>query len=217
MKVSDKIIKLRAEKELTQQDIAKIAGVSDRAVSSWENGTRSPKLGPIKKICEHFGIDLTSFIDDSCDDYDVVPHSVALPPNMYPARWREPVPLVGDIACGTPILAEQNITDYVQTPEHIHADFALRCQGESMKDAGVHTGDIVFIRQQPEVINGQIAAVLVDGAESGATLKRVYLHGDVLTLQAANPKVDPQIFIGADIERVHIIGLAVGFVHVFEQ
>ena len=94
---------------------------------------------------------------------------------------------------------------------------ALRCRGESMIDAGVHDGDIVFVRQQPEVDNGQIAAVLVGGAESEATLKRVYVDNGVLTLQAANPAFPPKTFFGEDINRVHILGRAVAFMHVFSD
>lgn len=212
MKMSEKLIRLRTSKELTQQDIARIAGVSDKAVSSWENESRSPKIGSIKKICDYFHFDLKTFIDENNDEYEP---AIQTPSNIEPIRWGKPVPLVGDIACGTPILAEQNITDYVDTPEHVKADFALRCRGESMIDAGVHDGDIVFIRQQPEVDNGQIAAVLIDGAESEATLKRVYLDNGVLTLQAANPSIAPKTFFGEDMSRVHILGRAVAFIHVF--
>lgn len=192
---------------IKQNEIAKMLRVAESTVSSWCSGAKLPRMPKIDQLAQIFGVQRSDLLEEKC----------ALPSNMYPAKWREPVPLVGDIACGTPILAEQNITDYVQTPEHIHADFALRCRGESMIDAGVHDGDIVFIRQQPAVTNGQIAAVLVDGAESEATLKRVYLDGDVLTLQAANPAFAPKAFVGDDIDRVHILGLAVAFVHVFEQ
>ena len=86
-----------------------------------------------------------------------------------------------------------------------------------MIDAGVHDGDIVFVRQQPQVNNGQIAAVIVDGAESEATLKRVYVDSGVVTLQAANPDFAPKSFFGDDAARVHILGRAVAFKHVFSN
>ena len=121
------------------------------------------------------------------------------------------VPLIGEIACGTPILAEENIEDWVDLPRHIHADYALTCRGESMVGAGICDGDVVYIRQQPEVLNGQIAAVRVD--DDTATLKRFYRAGDTVTLVAENPAIAPQVFSGAELGRLCVLGLAVAFTH----
>ena len=118
------------------------------------------------------------------------------------------LPLVGTIACGTPILAEENIEDNVVCPVGLDADFCLRCKGDSMKDARIMDGDIVYIKQQSEVENGQIAAVLIDDE---ATLKRVFASHDSLMLEAANERYAPMIFSGAELERVRIIGKAVAF------
>ena len=137
-----------------------------------------------------------------------------LPPNIEPLGSMQKIPLVGQIACGTPILAEQNIEDYVDLPGHIRADFALTCKGESMIGAGIRTGDIVYIRKQEEVENGQIAAVMVGGDE--ATLKRVYTKPGVVQLVAENPNIAPVVFIGKEAEQIHIIGLAVAYTHVLD-
>ena len=117
-------------------------------------------------------------------------------------------PLLGDIACGSPILAEENISEYVQFPGDIKVDFCLRCRGDSMVDARIFDGDIVFIRQQPEVENGEIAAVLI-GEET--TLKRVYHSGDTLTLVAANSSYAPMVYTGQQLSSVRILGKAVSF------
>jgi repressor LexA len=101
------------------------------------------------------------------------------------------VPLVGKIACGTPITAEENIEDYVDVPEDVYADFALICQGDSMINARIHDGDIVYIRMQPEVENGEIAAVFIDGE---ATLKRVYYQKGRIILQPENNSYPPMIY-----------------------
>ena len=116
------------------------------------------------------------------------------------------VPLVGRIAAGTPILAEQNIDGYENLAGGIHADFCVEVHGDSMIGANIHNGDIVFIRQQNDVENGEIAAVLIDDS---ATLKRFYHDGDTVTLIAENPKYPPMVFHNGDCEKFEILGKAV--------
>ena len=120
------------------------------------------------------------------------------------------IPLIGAIACGEPITAEQNIEKMVDVPENIRCDFSLTCHGDSMVDAGIHDKDVVYIRIQPEVENGEIAAVRIDGE---ATLKRVYYNPGTLTLMPANPAYAPMIYAGPQLEEVHIEGKAVGWTH----
>ena len=118
------------------------------------------------------------------------------------------VPLVGKIACGTPITAEENVEDYVDVPEFTHADFALTCQGDSMIGARILDGDIVYIRLQPEVENGEIAAVLIDGE---ATLKRVYYQKGRIILQPENNSYPPMIYEKNEMMDVRILGKATYF------
>lgn len=132
----------------------------------------------------------------------------SLPDNILPMPATYTVPLLGTIACGEPILAAENIEDNVEVPEHIHADFALRCKGDSMINARIHDGDIVYIRQQPAVNNGEIAAVLI-GDE--ATLKRVYVYEDHVVLQPENPAYEPLVYFKDAMQTVRILGKAVGF------
>ena len=120
------------------------------------------------------------------------------------------IPLIGSIACGEPITAEQNIEKMVDVPENIRCDFSLTCHGDSMVDAGIHDKDVVYIRIQPEVENGEIAAVRIDGE---ATLKRVYYNPGTLTLMPANPAYAPMVYTGSQLEEVHIEGKAVGWTH----
>ena len=134
------------------------------------------------------------------------------PHNITPLPEMKKIPLVGQIACGLPILAEENIEDYIDLPTHIHADYALTCKGESMINAGIQDGDVVYIRKQAEVENGQIAAVRVDCED--ATLKRFYYDGSAVQLIAENPKFPPQVFAGENINRIKVIGLAVAYTHV---
>ena len=133
-----------------------------------------------------------------------------IPQGFEPMPKMMKVPLVGSIACGDPITAEQNIEKMVDVPESIRCDFSLTCHGDSMIDAGIHDRDIVYIRIQPEVENGEIAAVRI-GDE--ATLKRVYYSDDTLTLMPANPAYAPLVYAGAQLADVQIEGKAVGWTH----
>ena len=129
-----------------------------------------------------------------------------IPLGFQPLPALSTVPIVGRIACGTPILAEQNIDGEARVPSRWHASFVLVCDGNSMEPK-IHDGDLVAIRKQPTVENGEIAAVRI-GEE--ATLKRVFHHNNLLELRAENPTCPSIILVGADMETVTIEGKAVG-------
>ncbi len=199
MNTGEFIKKLRKEKDYTLEELGEKVGVKRAAVQKWESGTvKNIKKETLKKLSEVFDVPLASFFDEEYLSYDNV---ISLP-----AMNR--IPLVGTIACGTPILASENLEGEVTVPEDINADFALRCKGDSMIDARIMNGDIVYIRQQPTVDNGEIAAVLIDDE---ATLKRVYLSNNTITLVACNSKYQPFVFSGKELESIRILGKAVGF------
>lgn len=202
--MSKNLRRLLAERGIDRKKICEDLGFAYTTFTDWYNGAKYPRIDKIEMMANYFGVPKSALIEEQPE----------LPSNMHPVRWREPVPLIGDIACGTPILAEQNITDYVQTPEHVYCDFALKCHGDSMINAGIRDGDIVYIRQQCVVDNGQIAAVLVGDEE--ATLKRFYRVGDTVTLNAENPAFPPLVFVGEEVSQVHIIGLAIAYTHVID-
>lgn len=204
-KLSIVLKKRRKELGLTLAQIAEMMGVSEATVQRWESGNiKSVRYEKMDKLAEILRVNPAAFMgwDDSAD----------LPINVESIGAMRKVPLVGQIACGTPILAEQNIEDYIDLPHHIRADYALTCKGDSMIGAGVHDGDVVYIRKQAQVDNGQIAAVLV--GDDDATLKRFYYDGKAtVTLTAENPAVPPMVFTGEDVGRIRVIGLAVAFTH----
>ena len=149
--------------------------------------------------------------------YDVPQrHSAAMdntiPFGFEPLPTTVRLPLVGQIACGTPILAEQNLEDYIDAPASLHATFALRCHGDSMAP-NIQDGDLVYIRRQPMVDNGEIAAVRI-GNE--ATLKRVHASASQLILLPDNHSYTPQVYTGPDLEDVAIEGKVVGIFRVME-
>lgn len=133
-----------------------------------------------------------------------------IPPGFMPLPKMRKVPLIGAIACGDPITAIQNREGDVNAPVDMRCDFALKCQGESMIGASIHDGDVVYIRIQPEVENGEIAAVRI-GEE--ATLKRVYLHNDYIELRPENPAFESIIRRREEMNDVQIEGKAVGWMH----
>lgn len=219
MTLGDVIKQYRSETGMSMDAFAKKSGLSKAYVSILErnyNPTSQnppiPSLQKIKAVASAIGADfndliaaldsnqLVSLVDSNGQD--------GLPDNIMPMPKTYKIPLLGTIACGEPILAAENIEDEVEIPEHIHADFALRCKGDSMINARIHDGDIVYIRQQPSVNNGEIAAVLI-GDE--ATLKRVYVHSDHVVLQPENPSFDPLVYFGEAMEQIRILGKAVGF------
>lgn len=134
-----------------------------------------------------------------------------LPINILPLPRMDTVPLLGTIACGDPLLAEENVEAILAKPENVAADFCLRCKGDSMINARIFDGDIVYIRQQPQVEDGEIAAVLI-GDE--ATLKRVHMFTDHISLEPENPQYRPLVFWNEDMATVRILGKAVAFTSV---
>lgn len=192
----------RLELSLTMADVAKAVGVSEATVSRWESGNisdmRHSRIVALANVLKISPSVIMGWEDDNIYEYD----------NIIPMPKMKKIPLLGTIACGEPILAQENIECDVNIPDDINADFALRCKGDSMVDARILDGDIVYIRQQPTVNNGDIAAVLI-GDE--ATLKRVYISGDTVTLVACNSKYQPFVYSGEQLNDVRILGKAVYF------
>lgn len=213
-KFSERFKLLRKERGLSQAALATELGFTKSSVNMYERGDREPGLESLETIADFFNVDMDYLLgkSDVQNRFLYTPasdaESVALPDNIIPRPATYTVPLLGTIACGEPILAAENIEDNVEVPEHIHADFALRCKGDSMINARIHDGDIVYIRQQPAVNNGEIAAVLI-GDE--ATLKRVYVYEDHVVLQPENPAYAPLVYFKDAMHAVRILGKAVGF------
>lgn len=205
LNMGQKIKALRKEHGLTLEQVGNAVGVGKSTVRKWETGIianmRRDKIAALSKVLHTTPAYLMGWESETDN----------LPSNMTPIDEMNKIPLVGRIACGTPILAEENIEDYVDLPSHIHADFALECKGDSMINAGIYDGDIVYIKKQPFVENGQIAAVLLDGEE--ATLKRFYKNNDTVTLLPENTAYSPMTFVGEEINNLKIEGLAVAFTH----
>ena len=206
--IGDRIKARREALGMTQEELADLLGYRGKSsVSKLESGQGDPgqsKVLAFARALKTTPAYLMGWVED--------PMPTGIPPGFEPLPKMVKRPLVGSIACGEPITAEENIEDYVDVPEDTHCDFCLRCKGDSMIDAGIHDGDLVYIHIQPEVENGQIAAVRIDGE---ATLKRVFWDSanQVLQLVPANSSYMPKVYSGQSLESVHIEGRAVGFTH----
>lgn len=202
MTVGDRIRALRIQNNLTLAELGKRIGSTPSAVKKWEDGDiANVKASTLKKIADALGTTPGYLMDWG----DAVPWA----DSILSVPETKQVPVIGTIACGTPILAEENLEGYATINKDSDVDFALRCKGYSMVGARIYDGDIVYIRQQPVVENGEIAAVLIDDE---ATLKRVYVSPDKIELRAENPAFPSMVFEGNDRSKVRILGKAILFV-----
>ena len=198
MLIGKNIKRLRSERGYSQTQLARKLNVTQGAISHWENGLSMPEAAQLITLSQLFDVPLDAFTDDTPSrDIDSI------------AIRKQAVPIYGDIACGEQITAQQNIEGYADIPDGVHADFALRCKGDSMVPTFLD-GDLVLIRQQPEVENGQIAAVGINGE---ATLKHFYLQQSGILLTADNPRFPP-IYVQKD-DDIVIYGLAIGYTRIF--
>ena len=207
------IAQFRKQHDLSQRQFAVSCGLSNGYISMLEKGINPatgrpviPTLPQLKKLAQGMGITITELLEQVDDlPIDLV---TSTPSNIIPLPALRKVPLIGAIACGAPILAEEHIEGHVDIPAQIHADFALICKGDSMINARIFDGDIVYIRQQETVENGEIAAVLIDNE---ATLKRIRLFDDHIILEPENPMYKPMVYWNEDMNAVRILGKAVAF------
>jgi len=227
MTLAEFVVSYRAEHNLSQRQFAERCGVSNGTISNIEKGQnpatkKKIRTDPetLKKIATGMSIsvhELLQIVDDMILTLDTSPSAFSLEKlqslgfKSLPHTVKKP--RLGRISCGEPIDSFQNYDGEDDVPEDIECDFTLICEGDSMIGARLHDGDIVYIRQQPQVENGQIAAVLIDGEEK--LLKRVLFKPNRIILQAENSAYEPLIFDGEEMNRVSIIGRAVGFTSVF--
>lgn len=201
METHENIKLLRERLGLSQEELAHKVGYTDRSsIAKIEAGRVDLSQSKISAFALALGVTPAQLMGIS-STHD-------LPPNIIPMPEMRKIPLIGTIACGTPILAEEHIEEYIDIPKHINADFALTCKGDSMINARIFDGDTVYIRQQDTVENGEIAAVLIDGE---ATLKKVKFYPDRIILEPQNPMRDPQVFRNEEMNNIRILGKAVAF------
>lgn len=200
----NRLQQLRRDAGMNMKEAAQALGMPYTTYVNYEKGTREPSSEVLIKIATYYRTSI-DFIVGKTDIRDKETSSI--PSGFEPLPTMATIPLVGSIACGTPITAEENIEAHIGIPAAWRADFALTCKGDSMAPK-IQDGDIVCIRKQAEVENGEIAAVRID---EEATLKRFYRQGDTVLLQAENPAYPPLVYTQHQLDDIAIEGLAVGF------
>lgn len=207
MTTGERMKQRRKEIGFSAEKVAERLGVSPATIYRYEKG--DIEKVPVDSLAELAKILQTTpaYLMGWEEQPPPKPTSPApIPPGFEPMPEMDWVPLVGRIACGTPITAEENVERIVCVPSKWHSTFTLTCKGDSMEPR-IHDGDLVAIRSQPEVENGEIAAVRIDGE---ATLKHVYLHDSFIELRPENPAFNSIILSREDMNNVVIEGKAVG-------
>ncbi len=206
--LGERIKAARTVRNLTLDALAEQINIHKSTISRYEQGKiERPKLPVVHAIASALLVN-PSWLIGASEDMHVSLTATPTADNVLPFPSMNRLPLLGSIACGSPVLAQEDFEGEVDLPEHIHADFALRCKGDSMINARIFDGDIVYIRHQDMVDNGEIAAVLIDNE---ATLKRVQLYEDHISLEPENPKYRPLVFWGDEMNSIRILGKAVAF------
>ena len=205
LSIGKRIKEIRISKNITQDELALKIGTTKQTIYKYENeivtNIPSQKIELISNALNTTPDYLMGWSDKSTDDLYSIPGI-----NPIPKTYKRP--RLGTIACGEPILAEENIETYDDIPDNIKCDFTLVCKGDSMINARINDGDIVYIKQQSQVDNCEIAAVLIDNE---ATLKRVYIYEDKVVLQPENTKYPPFVYTKEEMNNIRILGKAVGF------
>ena len=207
MTVGEKIREARLKKGYTQTELAELLGYKSRSsINKIEvEGRDIPRSSVIKfaKALDVTPAYLMGWEDEPEPEQSLYDRF----DNLHPVKLKR-FPLLGEIACGEPIYAEEDHESYVSADADIRADFCLKAKGDSMINADIHDGDVVFIRKQDVVENGEIAAVII---EDEATLKRVYYDRESNRLQliAENPKYAPRVSMGKELDYIRILGKAV--------
>lgn len=201
MEIGDIMRTRRQELGLTLEDVGNFVGVGKSTVRKWERGDiENMKRDKINLLSQVLKLSPLTFITGEVE--------YGMPDNIIPLPKTKAVPLLGTIACGKPILAVENVSCYVRIDEEVKVDFALECKGDSMINARIFDGDVVYIREQPDVENGEIAAVLI-GEE--ATLKKVYKYPSKIVLCPENPLYDDIVYSEEKMNEIRILGKAVAF------
>lgn len=205
--ISKRLLQLIEDNDISYGELSKKTNIPKSALQRYATGeTEKIPITRIEVIAK--ALNTTAQFIMGWDENKSYNNDIFSIPRINPIPKTYKRPRLGAIACGEPILAEENIEAYDDIPDSIKCDFTLICKGDSMVNARINDGDIVYIKQQSQVDNGEIAAVLIDNE---ATLKRVYIYEDKVVLQPENTKYPPFVYTKEDMNNIRILGKAVGF------
>lgn len=206
IRFSDRLKQLRENSEMTQEDLAKILNTTKQSISNYEIGKREPDYVKLESIADTFNVDIDYLLGKTNYTTRLINPEINL--NNIPMSYARKIPIISAIACGAPIFAQENYEGYFIADESIKADFVLKVKGDSMIDAEIYEGDLVFMKKVSDVENGKIAAVLINDE---ASLKKVVKSNDLVILQPCNINYEP-ILIDSNNDAM-VLGEMVGVYH----
>lgn len=196
----------RVELNMSQRELAKLTNLNNSTLSRYENFEREFPINDLPKFAKALNLDVNYLLgveDKNSDDVDLS----KIPGIILPVKMKK-IPILGTIACGEPIFAEENYEGYFMLDTNLpEADFILKAKGDSMIDADIYEGDLVFFRRKSVVDNGTIAAVII---EDEATLKKVYKNEHNIVLQPCNSNYAPIVLSENDHKNIMVLGEMVG-------
>ena len=188
--------KLRVNNGYSQAKLAQLLGCTQQAIARWETEKTSPDNESLVKIANLLRVSVDYVLGKSD-----LPLSNEVPVSAAVNRY----PIIGTVKCGPDGLAYEYLDGFFTTSDEYSGDIrGFKCKGDSMKGEGINDGDIVLVRIQPDVENGELAVVVINGDEG--TLKRIRKDTNYITLEAANPDYPSRTFAGEKMNEVHIVG-----------
>ncbi len=207
--LSERIRELRKEKKMSLEQLAELIGTSRQTVHRYETGAisniPSEKVEAMARALGTTPASLMGWDNDSAFSSFIIKDTGE--DSLSPASTKR-LPMLGNVACGEPIFASEEHGYYAKASSDVAADFCLTARGDSMINARIFDGDLLFVRKQESVDDGEIAVVLIDDE---ATVKRVYFNREdgILTLMPENPTYKPMRYTGSQLDRVRILGKVV--------
>ena len=207
--LNEKIKRLRKEKGMSLEDLAEAVGTSRQTIYRYEIGviTNIPRE-KIEALAKALGTTPQSLMGWENEEKEAFStFNIKTKTRLEPVKSKR-LPILGNVSCGEPIFASQTQGCYVNAKNDFNADFCLRAKGDSMINARIFDGDLLFVKQQDSVDDGEIAVVLI---EDEATVKRVYFNREdgILTLMPENPTYKPMRYMGSQLDRIRILGKVV--------
>lgn len=200
------LINILSERKLTQSELAQKSGITQSSISDYINGKYEPKQDKVDAIASALNVSPSFLVGKAEPSFDYARYG------LLPVTKRK-IPVLGNVHCGDPVYAEEDFLDVVDSD--IEADFALRAVGDSMTGVGIEENDLVFVKKQPSVKNGELAVILLNDEE--AAIKRVYKYDTYITLNAENPAYAPLVFHEGDSGQVEVLGKVVAHLHYYKE
>lgn len=207
-----KLLEARKRKGFTLEQLADVynkqfdGALSKGTLSKYEHEKQEPMISTVGNLASILDVSVDYLIDDT-DNMQIDNISNFNKYGIHPIKTKK-FPMLGEIACGKPIYCNEDYETFIEASADINADFCLVARGDSMINARIFDGDIVFIKEQPVVESGEVAAVIVNDE---ATLKRVYIKPDKIILRPENPIYDDIIYEKEEMNTVRILGKAIAF------